>query len=144
MVSVNKVILVGSLGRDPEIRYAPSGEAISHISIATSDSWKDRASGERKERTEWHRVCFFGKLAEIAAMVLKKGATVYVEGSLRTRKYKDKDGKEKSLTEIRADSMQMLSKRPDGDSNQIPPELAGASCANQTLQHAGADDDIPF
>lgn len=112
MASVNKVILIGNLGRDPEIRYTPRGEAVSNIAIATTENWKDRTTGERKERTEWHRVSFFGKLAEVVAMHLKKGASIYVEGSLRSRIYKDRDGTEKTLVEVRADSMQMLSSRP--------------------------------
>ena len=112
MASVNKVIILGNLGRDPEMRYMPSGDAMATISIATTDSWKDKSSGEKKESTEWHRVTFFGKLAEIAGQYLKKGSSVYVEGSLRTRKYTDKDGIEKFATDIRADTMQMLGGRP--------------------------------
>jgi single-strand DNA-binding protein len=116
MASVNKVIILGNLGRDPETRYMPSGDAMTTISIATTDSWKDKSSGEKKESTEWHRVTFFGKLAEIAGQYLKKGSSVYVEGSLRTRKYTDKDGVEKYATDIRADSMQMLGGRPGASS----------------------------
>lgn len=108
MASVNKVIILGNLGRDPETRYMPSGDAMTTISIATTDTWKDKTTGERKDTTEWHRVVFFGKLAEIAGQYLKKGSAVYVEGSLRTRKYVDKDGIEKYATDIRADTMQML------------------------------------
>lgn len=115
MASVNKVILVGNLGRDPETRYAPSGDAICNVTIATTDSWKDRNSGEKKEQTEWHRVVFFGKLAEIAGQYLKKGSQVYVEGSLRTRKWQDKEGQERYTTEIRADAMQMLGRREGGE-----------------------------
>lgn len=111
MASVNKVILVGNLGRDPETRYAPSGDAICNISLATTDSWKDKATGERKEQTEWHRVSFYGKLAEIAGQYLRKGSQLYVEGSLRTRKWQDKDGQDRYTTEIRADAMQMLGSR---------------------------------
>jgi single-strand DNA-binding protein len=111
MASVNKVILVGNLGRDPEIRYMPSGEAMTTISIATTDSWKDKATGEKRELTEWHRVTFFGKLAEIAGQYLKKGASIYVEGALRTRKYTDKEGIEKYITDIKADAMQMLGRK---------------------------------
>ncbi|HEX5126351.1 MAG TPA: single-stranded DNA-binding protein [Rhodocyclaceae bacterium] len=111
MASVNKVILVGNLGKDPETRYAPSGDAICNITLATTDSWKDKASGEKKEQTEWHRVVFFGKLAEIAGQYLRKGRQVYVEGSLRTRKWQDKDGQDRYTTEIRADAMQMLGSR---------------------------------
>ncbi len=111
MASVNKVIVVGNLGRDPETRYMPSGDAVTNITVATTDRYKDKQSGEMKEATEWHRISFFGKLAEIAGQYLKKGSQVYVEGSLRTRKYTDKDGVEKYATEIRADSMQMLGSR---------------------------------
>jgi single-strand DNA-binding protein len=111
MASVNKVIIVGNLGRDPETRYMPSGDAVTNITVATTDRYKDKQSGDMKEATEWHRISFFGKLAEIAGQYLKKGSQVYVEGSLRTRKYTDKDGVEKFATEIRADSMQMLGSR---------------------------------
>ena len=111
MASINKVILVGNLGRDPETRYKPDGGAITNASIATTDTWKGKTSGERKEATEWHRVVFFNRLAEIAAEYLKKGSQVYVEGKLRTRKWQDKSGKDRFTTEIVADSMQMLDAR---------------------------------
>src|SRR5207245_9906740 len=111
MASVNKVILVGNLGRDPETRYNPEGGAITNISIATTDTWKDKASGEKQERTEWHRVVFFSRLAEVAGEYLKKGSQVYVEGSLRTRKWQDKEGQDRYSTEIRGDVMQMLGPR---------------------------------
>ena len=111
MASVNKVIIVGNLGRDPETRYMPSGDAITNVAVATTDKWKDKATGEQKEATEWHRISFFGKLAEIAGQYLKKGSQVYIEGKLRTRKYTDKDGVEKYSTEIVADTMQMLGSR---------------------------------
>ena len=124
MASVNKVIIVGNLGRDPETRYMPSGDAMTSITVATTDSWKDKATGEKKEQTEWHRIAFFGKLAEIAGQYLKKGSQVYVEGSLRTRKYMDKDGVEKYATDIRADSMQMLGGRTQADSASKPAESA--------------------
>ena len=114
MASVNKVILVGNLGRDPEIRYAPSGDAICNISIATTDTWKDKQSGEKREATEWHRVVFFGKLAEIAGQYLKKGRAVYVEGRLQTRKWQDQNGQDRYTTEIRANEMQMLGGRGEG------------------------------
>ena len=110
MASVNKVILIGNLGRDPETRYMPDGGAITNISIATTDVWKDK-NGEKQEKTEWHRVAFFGKLAEIAGEYLKKGSQVYVEGRLQTRKWQDKDGQDKYTTEIVADRMQMLGSR---------------------------------
>src|SRR5260221_9454644 len=108
MASVNKVILVGNLGRDPETRYNPEGGAITNISIATTDTWKDKASGEKQERTEWHPVGFFSHLAEIAGEYLKKGSQVYVEGSLRTRKRQEKEGKERTTPEIGAHRMQLL------------------------------------
>ena len=111
MASVNKVIIVGNLGRDPEMRSFPSGDQVANVTIATTDRYKDKATGEFKEITEWHRVSFFGRLAEIAGQYLRKGSQVYVEGSLRTRKWTDKDGQEKYTTEIRADQMQMLGSR---------------------------------
>ncbi len=110
MASVNKVILIGNLGRDPETRYMPDGGAVTNVSIATTETWKDK-SGEKQEKTEWHRVAFFGKLAEIAGEYLKKGSQVYVEGRLQTRKWQDKDGQDKYTTEIIADRMQMLGSR---------------------------------
>lgn len=114
MASVNRVILIGNLGKDPETRYAPSGDAICNITLATTESWKDKASGEKREATEWHRVIFFGKLAEIAGQYLRKGSQVYVEGSLRTRKWQDKDGQDRYTTEIRADEMKMLGGKGEG------------------------------
>lgn len=111
MASVNKIILVGNLGRDPEMRSFPNGDQVANITIATTDKWKDKATGDMKEATEWHRVVFNGRLAEIAGQYLRKGSQVYIEGSLRTRKWTDKDGAEKSTTEVRADQMQMLSSR---------------------------------
>jgi single-strand DNA-binding protein len=111
MASINKVILVGNLGRDPETRYMPEGGAVTNVSIATTDQWKDKTSGEKKEATEWHRVVFFNRLAEIAGEYLKKGSQVYVEGRLRTRKWQDKEGQDKYTTEIVCDTMQMLGGR---------------------------------
>jgi single-strand DNA-binding protein len=111
MASVNKVIIVGNLGADPETRYLPSGDAVTSIRVATTDRYKDKATGEMRETTEWHSISFFAKLAEIAGQYLRKGSQVYVEGSLRTRKYTDKNGVEKYATDIRADSMQMLGSR---------------------------------
>ena len=111
MASVNKVIIVGNLGRDPESRTFPSGDQVCNVTVATTDKWKDKQSGEMREATEWHRVVFNGRLAEIAAQYLRKGSQVYVEGSLRTRKWTDQSGVEKYSTEIRADSMQMLGSR---------------------------------
>ena len=124
MASVNKVIVVGNLGRDPEMRTFPSGDQVANVTVATTDRWKDKQSGEMREATEWHRIVFNGRLAEIAGQYLRKGSQVYVEGSLRTRKWTDKDGIEKYTTEIRADQMQMLGSRqgqggpaggPEGD-----------------------------
>ena len=158
MASVNKVIIVGNLGRDPETRYMPSGEALTTINVATTDTWRDKASGEKKENTEWHRITFFGKLAEIAGQYLKKGSQVYVEGSLRTRKYTDKDGVEKYATDIRADSMQMLGSRQgmggggasmdDGYENAAPAPRQSAPASRPAPKPAAnfndMDDDIPF
>ncbi|MCD6027476.1 MAG: ssb [Solimicrobium sp.] len=165
MASVNKVIILGNLGRDPETRYMPSGDAMTTISIATTDTWKDKTTGEKKDTTEWHRVVFFGKLAEIAGQYLKKGSAVYVEGSLRTRKYTDKDGIEKYATDIRADTMQMLGGRPgstgmdnnydaqhgmhnsapavphQGMATQSPPATPSRAAATFASME---DDDIPF
>lgn len=115
MASVNKVLILGHTCRDPETRYTASGEAVTNITVATNSSWKDKATGEKREEVEYHRITFFGKLAEIAGQYLKKGSQVYVEGSLRTRKYMDKDGVEKYVTDIRADSMQMLGGRAQAD-----------------------------
>ena len=142
---VNKVILVGNLGKDPEIRYMPSGGAAANITIATSESWKDKQTGEQKERTEWHRVVFFGRLAEIVGEYLKKGSQVYVEGSLRTNKWQDKSGNDRYTTEIIANEMQMLGSRSGGSTSYQPDnsapqsQAAPASAAPDTF-----DDDIPF
>src|SRR5450631_4886061 len=131
MASVNKVILVGNLGRDPETRYMPDGGAVTNVSIATTDTWKDKTSGEKKEATEWHRVAFFGRLAEIAGEYLKKGSQVYIEGKLQTRKWQDKEGVDKYTTEIVADRMQMLGSRQGmggGADREAPgPEREGAA-----------------
>jgi len=120
MASLNKVILIGNLGKDPETRYAPSGDAICNLTIATSETWKDKATGEKKEQTEWHRVVFFGRLAEIAAQYLRKGSQVYVEGRLQTRKWQDKDGQDRYTTEIRADEMKMLGSRQGAGGGDAP------------------------
>jgi single-strand DNA-binding protein len=114
MASVNKVIIVGNLGADPETKYTPGGDAITNIRVATTDKWKDKASGEMKEATEWHRISFFGRLAEVAGEYLKKGSQIYVEGSLRTRKWQDKEGQDRYSTDIRGDVMQMLGSRQGG------------------------------
>src|SRR5207247_9479426 len=108
MASVNKVIIVGNLGADPETKYLPSGDAVTNIRVATTDTWKDKTSGEKKEATEWHRIAFFGRLAEVAGEYLKKGSQVTVDGSLRTREWQDKGGQERYSTQIRGDVMQML------------------------------------
>ncbi len=152
---VNKVILIGNLGKDPEVRYMPSGGAVANITIATSENWKDKQTGERQERTEWHNVVFFNRLAEIAGEYLRKGSKVYVEGSLRTRKWQDKNGMDRYTTEIVASEMQMLDSRggegggfgggqqPAAASQQRP-----AAAAPQPAEAAAADmpfdDDIPF
>jgi single-strand DNA-binding protein len=114
MASVNKVILIGNLGKDPEVRYAPSGSAICNLTIATSRQWKDKTSGERQEETEWHRVAMFDRMAEVAAEYLKKGKSVYIEGRLKTRKWTDKEGVERYTTEVMADRMEMLGSREGG------------------------------
>ena len=116
--SLNKVMIIGHLGGDPDTRYMPSGDAVTSITVATSESWKDKTTGEKKEQTEWHRISFFGKLAEIAGEYLRKGSHVYIEGSLRTRKYTDKDGVEKYATDIKADTMKMLGKANGGGNYQ--------------------------
>ena len=148
MASVNKVILVGNLGRDPEVRYMPDGGAITNISVATTDTWKDKA-GEKQEKTEWHRVAFFGKLAEIAGEYLKKGSQVYLEGRLQTRKWQDKDGQDKYTTEIVADRMQMLGARSGGGAGGDMPSGGSGGGAPQKPSGAGGKfddfpDDIPF
>jgi single-strand DNA-binding protein len=141
---INKCILVGNLGADPETRYTPSGTAITEIRIATSESWKDKQTGEQQERTEWHRITFFGKLAEIAAEYLKKGGQVYVEGKLRTEEY-EKDGQKRYSTKVIADVMQMLGSR---GGNDAPRERGPARGAQAAPSPAPADDfedsEIPF
>ena len=143
MASVNKVILVGTLGRDPEIRYSTDGGAIANISLATSDKWKDKASGEKQERTEWHRVVFFGKLAEIAGEYLKKGSQTYIEGSLRTRKWQDKQGQERYTTEIIADKMQMLGGKVSNGNDPTPSE-PNPKPARAPSKFDSLEDSIPF
>ena len=120
MASINKVIIVGNLGKDPEMRTFASGEAVANVTIATTDKWKDKQSGEMREATEWHRVVFNGRLAEIVGQYLRKGSQVYVEGSLRTRKWTDQSGVDKYTTEIRADQMQMLGSRQGGGGSSAP------------------------
>jgi single-strand DNA-binding protein len=150
MASVNKVILIGNLGADPETRYLPSGDAVTNIRIATTEAWKDK-SGEKQEHTEWHRVAFFGRLAEIAGEYLKKGSPVYVEGRLQTRKWQDKEGQERYTTEIRADRMQLLGGRGGGSEpmgREPAPAAAESGAAKPQGKKGGAfdemDDDIPF
>jgi single-strand DNA-binding protein len=154
MASVNKVILIGNLGRDPEVRYMPSGDAVANISIATTETWKDK-NGEKQEKTEWHRVAMFGKTAEIAGEYLKKGSQVYIEGRLETRKWTDKEGQERTTTEIRADRMQMLGSRSGGSERMAPPEDDAPRAAAAPAKKSGGgaskgssledlEDDIPF
>ena len=147
MASLNKVILIGNLGADPETRYTTSGDAVCNIRLATTDTWRDKASGEQRESTEWHRVVFYRRLAEIAGQYLKKGSQVYVEGRLRTRKWTDQSGQEKYSTEIIADSMQMLGARMAGSGEESsggrskPAESSSSPSANAL---DAMDDDIPF
>ena len=159
---VNKVIIVGNLGQEPETRYMPSGGAVTNISIATSESWKDKSSGQMQERTEWHRVVFFNRLAEIAGEYLKKGSKVYIEGSLRTRKWQDQSGSDRYTTEIVANEMQMLDSRGSGQAGDAggfegydqmpeahgsgakPAQPSAPSPASQPPAVSDFEDDIPF
>lgn len=152
---INKVILVGNLGNDPEVRYANNGSAIANISIATTDSWKDKNTGEQQEKTEWHRVVMFNRLGEIAGEYLKKGSQVYIEGRLQTRKWQDQSGQDRYTTEIVANEMQMLGGRAGGEMsgggyNAPSPTRSAAPAPQQNNQPAPAapsndfDDDIPF
>jgi single-strand DNA-binding protein len=152
MASVNKVILIGNLGADPETRYLPSGDAVTNIRIATTENWKDK-SGDKQEHTEWHRISFFGRLAEIAGEYLKKGSPVYIEGRIRTRKWQDKEGQDKYSTEIVADRMQLLGGRGgggEGGGMREAPAGAGSGGASKApAKKSGGsfddmDDDIPF
>src|SRR3954464_4341414 len=151
MASVNKVILVGNLGRDPETKYMPDGAALTNASLATSFQWTDKTSGEKKEETEWHRIVFRGRLAEIAGEYLKKGSQVYVEGRIRTRKWQDKEGQDRYSTEIVADAMQMLGPRagsgePRSESfgGAKPAEKAAATAKKPAGKFDDMEDDIPF
>ena len=147
MASVNRVTIVGNLGKDPEMRSFPNGDQIANVTIATTDKWKDKQTGEAKEATEWHRVAFGGRLAEIVGQYLRKGSQVYIEGSLRTRKWTDKDGVEKYTTEIRADQMQMLGGKSDGGERapqQNTPRAAPAAKPAPASGFDDMDDDIPF
>jgi single-strand DNA-binding protein len=153
MASVNKAILIGNLGADPEVRYLPSNDAITNIRIATTEQWKDKG-GEKQERTEWHRVVFFGKLAEIAGEYLKKGSQVYVEGRIQTRKWQDKDGQDRYTTEIVAEKMQMLGARGSSAGFEVVDREADAPAAGKGAAKTAAkkpgggledlEDDIPF
>lgn len=157
MASVNKVIILGNLGRDPEVRYTPSGSAVCNLRIATTRNWKNRDSGERQEETEWHSVVMYDRQAEIAGEYLKKGRPVYIEGRLKTRKWQDKEGRDTYTTEVVADNMQLLGGRDDGDSDQAPsrgkaPTQARAPAPRQAAPKTATgfddmddmDDDIPF
>jgi single-strand DNA-binding protein len=156
MASVNKAILVGNLGKDPEVRYMPGGEAVANITLATTDSWKDK-SGTKQEKTEWHRVSFFGRQAEVVGEYLKKGSQVYIEGRIQTRKWQDKDGQDRYTTEIVADRMQMLGGKSSGagsfevvEENQPAPVRSSAPSPSPAARPAAKssfdnfDDDIPF
>lgn len=152
---INKVILIGNLGNDPEVRYTPNGSAVANITLATSETWRDKQSGELQDRTEWHRVVFFGRLAEIVGEYLRKGSKIYVEGSLRTRKWQDKNGVDRYTTEIIANEMHILDSRSGGGgsgnaNNQAAPAHSAATTPAQVpaLETAAEvkdfDDDIPF
>jgi len=157
MASLNKVILIGNLGRDPETRYMPNGEAVTNVTLATTEAWKDRNTGDKQEKTEWHRVTFYRRLAEIAGEYLKKGSQVYVEGRLETRKWTDKEGKDRYTTEIIASEMKMLGSRSgagapsyDASEDSAPRPVAAKSPAAARAPAKGPsgiaemDDDIPF
>lgn len=140
MASVNLAILIGNLGHDPELKYMPNGDAVCNISIATTETWKDKTSGEQKEATEWHRVTFFRRLAEVAGQYLKKGSQVYIEGRIKTRKWQDKDGVDRYTTEIHANEMKMLGKR-----ESAPVSEHSEAKGNAFQSQSGDDeDDIPF
>jgi single-strand DNA-binding protein len=150
---VNKVILVGNLGADPETRYTAGGSAVTNVRLATTDAWKDKQSGEQQERTEWHRVVFWGRLAEIAAEYLRKGSQIYVEGRIQTRKWQDKDGQDRWSTEIVGNEMQMLGGRGGGGGQSAPPDFDGGQSEDSGPSQGSAkkaaavedfDDDIPF
>lgn len=152
MASVNKVILVGHLGKDPEVRYMPNGDQVTNITVATSEQWTDKATNEKKEATEWHRIVFFRKLAEIAGQYLKKGSQVYIEGKLKTRKWQAQDGTDRYTTEIQADELKMLGKReggaggppPIGEKTPPAQPQAGAPAPAGTGDFSDIDGDVPF
>ncbi|MEE9351876.1 MAG: single-stranded DNA-binding protein [Thiotrichaceae bacterium] len=147
MASVNKVILVGNLGQDPEVKYMPSGGAVANISIATTDNWKDKSTGEKKEKTEWHRVVFFNRLAEIVGEYLRKGSQVYIEGNLRTRKWQDQSGQDRYTTEIVAKEMTMLGGRAGagdgGGYSSAPSQAAPMQQGGQQAQQGGGNPNAP-
>ena len=143
---INKVIIVGNLGGDPETRYMPSGSSVTNLTVATNESWKDKQTGEQKDRTEWHKVAMFNRLAEVAAEYLRKGSQVYIEGKLRTRKWQDKNGQDRWTTEIIADEMQMLGGR-GGGGGSAPMNSSSDSAPSSAPPQPGPDDfddDIPF
>ena len=152
MASVNKVILVGNVGADPDVRYMPNGDAVANVRLATTESWKDKATGEKKDITEWHRVVFYRRLAEIVQQYVKKGAALYIEGRIRTRKWQDKEGLERYTTEIEAGEMQMLGGRRDNEGHQEGGEPAPktyspsgtSSPAKKSPSFEDMDDDMPF
>lgn len=144
MSGVNRAFIIGNCGQDPETRYMPSGGAVTNVSIATSEKWKDKQTGESKEKTEWHRVVFFNKLAEIAAEYIRKGTQIYVEGQLQTRKWQDKQGTDHYSTEIIGRSMQLLGGRPDGGSSTARPQSQSQSQGYQAPPIDDFEDDIPF
>jgi len=148
---VNKVILIGNLGNDPDVRYTSGGSAVANVSLATTESWRDKESGEQQEKTEWHRIVFFGRLAEIVSEYLKKGSQIYVEGRLQTRKWQDKEGKDRYTTEIVANEMQMLGSRGGGDFSQNTRSTEKETRAPKAREQGESrpddefvDDDIPF
>lgn len=143
--SINKVMLIGNLGTDPEVRYLPNGNPVATINIATSESWRDKQSGEQQDRTEWHRVVMFNRLAEIVGEYLKKGSKVYIEGKLRTRKWQDKNGQDRYTTEVLADEMQMLDSKGGTSGGYTPQQSSSSEESSYSSDKAPAfDDDIPF
>lgn len=141
---INKVIIVGNLGNDPEVRYTPAGTAVANISVATSESWKDKQTGEQQERTEWHRIVGFNRLGEIMGEYLRKGSKVYVEGSIRTRKWQDKDGQDRYTTEIVASEMQMLDGKSEANTGTPAQARQAAEPKERTSSEEWEDSDIPF
>ena len=144
---INKVTLIGNLGKDPEVKYMPSGQAVANVTVATSESWKDKTTGEKKEKTEWHNVVFFSRLAEIVGEYLRKGSQVYIEGKLQTRKWQDKQGNDRYTTEIVANEMQMLGSRSGAGAPEPRPASSPAQDASPAAGGSSGndfDDDIPF